>query len=356
MILLNKFYYRTDIYFFDKKQALKTFDEHYKAFTKDNPKKSINSRNVFDYFIKGISTGTTKEVPCDKTGLFLDEFNKFTIIHVTKNSVNKNEFDPQPFPKINTHNINEVNKYKAIISENKKDLYTLFLSEMITLMGSSAPKCSTPEVIIPSFLTGVELVKRKVELLKNEIEIKDEENFYKIKKDQKLMAEQIEKLAKGQKEENFKLDCTNLITSNKKEYVSLFDYHLKNFFSREIIRKELKNKGFINSKGFIKYDPVHRNVMGINKNNKKTFTEKELQNKILTTIKDIDIPNRLNDKEINCKTVALNKKDITNKKIPFRVDKKEKNPRKKSHKKKSSNNEGSSMSSGGNSVEENKKE
>ena len=170
------------------------------------------------------------------------------------------------------------------------------------------------------------------------------------------MAEQIEKLAKGQKEENFKLDCTNLITSNKKEYVSLFDYHLKNFFSREIIRKELKNKGFINSKGFIKYDPVHRNVMGINKNNKKTFTEKELQNKILTTIKDIDIPNRLNDKEINCKTVALNKKDITNKKIPFRVDKKEKNPRKKSHKKKSSNNEGSSMSSGGNSVEENKKE
>ena len=81
---LNNLYYMTDIYFFDKKQAIKDFDNHYKSFTLDDPKKSINSRNVYDYFIKSVATGTGDEVPSDKTGLFLDEFNKFIIIQVSK--------------------------------------------------------------------------------------------------------------------------------------------------------------------------------------------------------------------------------------------------------------------------------
>lgn len=69
---MNIIYYISDIYFFDKKQAIK-----------EDTKKSINSRNVYDYFIKGIATGTEKEVPSKKTGIFLDEFNKFYIIHIS---------------------------------------------------------------------------------------------------------------------------------------------------------------------------------------------------------------------------------------------------------------------------------
>ena len=199
-------------------------------------------------------------------------------------------------------------------------------------MGSSAPKCTSPEAIIPPFLTGIELVKRKIELLKNNIEIEDEEKFYKIKKDPKIMAEQLEKLSMGFKEGNFKLDCTNLITSNKKEYVSLYDYHLRNFFSRETIRKELENKGFINNKGYIKYDPVYRNVMGTNNKNKKQFTEKEKKNKIISTIKEIDVHSRLKDKEIDCEKAALNEKNVTDKKIPFIVEKKQKKQKKKKNK------------------------
>ena len=349
MIQLNKFYYITDIYFFDKKQAIKSFDEHYKSFTTDDPKKTINSRSVFDYFVKGIATGTLEEVPCEKTGLFLDELNNFIIIKVSKGGVDKSEFNPQPFPKINTHNIEEVSYYKDIIKQNKNDFYSMFLSGMVTSMGASAPKCAEPEVIIPSFLTGIDIIKRKIELLKNGIEIPDEENFYKVKRDPKIIAEQLENLAKGQKEGNFKLDCTNLITSNKKEYVSLYDYHLKDYFSREINRKDLQNKGFINSEGYIKYDPVFRNVMGTNNKNKKKVTDKEKQDKIISTIKDINLYNRLKDKEIDCHKEALNQKDITDKKIPFKKDKKI-----KKKKKKIDSNEGGSSNSGS-SDEENGK-
>lgn len=85
----------------------------------------------------------------------------------------------------------------------------------------------------------------------------------------------MEKLIKDQKEGSFKLECTYLITSNKKEYASLYDYHLKNFFSSDKNRKELKDKGFINEEGYIRYDQVYRNVMGSNSMNKKTYTAKE---------------------------------------------------------------------------------
>ena len=339
MLQLNNLYYMTDIYFFDKKQAIKDFDNHYKAFTLDDPKKSINSRNVYDYFIKAVVTGTGDEVPSDKTGLFLDEFNKFIIIQVSKKAVNKQEYDCQPFPKINVHNSEEIKKYKKIIQKNKNDFYTCFLSNMVTSMGNAAPKCIKADVIYPAFLTGMDLVKKKVELLRNEIKIPNDENFYKIKKHPKVLAEELEKLAKGEKEGKFLLDCTNLITSNKKEYVSLYDYHLKNFFSSQAIRKDLEKKGFIDSEGYIMYDSVYRSVMGTSNTNKKKYTEKEMQDKIITNIKDIKINTRLQDKEIISEKSAFNQNVPTQKKIPFIKEKPKINRRKRKN-----NGEGSSDS------------
>ena len=348
---LNNLYYITDIYFFDKSQAIKDFDAHYRAFTSDRTKKTINSRNVYDYFIKGVATGTGEEVPSDKTGLFLDEFNKFIIIQVSKKSVNKQEYDSQPFPKINPHNMGEVKEYKKIIKDNKNDFYTCFLSNMITSMGSASPNCIKAEVIYPAFLTGVDLVKKKIELKKNNIEVEENEKFYKIKRHPKAIAKELEKIAKGEKEGKFLLDCTNLITSNKKEYVSLYDYHLKNFFSSQTIRKDLKNKGFIDSEGYIMYDPVYRSVMGTNSTNKKKLTKEELNEKIISNIKDIKIHSRLKDKEIVSEQAASNENVATQVKIPYIKEKPKK--KKKSHKHKDgSSGEGSSNS--GSSDEENK--
>ena len=89
--IINRFYYVTDVYFFDKKQSIKNFNDHYNLFTTDDSKKIISSRNVYDYFIKGIATGTENEVPNEKTGIFLDGFNEFCIIHVNKNNLVEKE-------------------------------------------------------------------------------------------------------------------------------------------------------------------------------------------------------------------------------------------------------------------------
>ena len=341
---LNKFYYLTDIYFFDKGQATNDFNEHYKAFTKDKNKKKIkiNSKNVYDYFAKGIATGTEPSVPADKTGLFLDEFKRFIIINVTKKTSSKQEYDCQPFPKVNPHNLDEVTAYKNILKENKNEYYPLFLANMVTSMASTAPKCTKAEVLYPAFLNGMDIIKKNVEYKKNNIEIPSEDmNFYKIKRHPKALAAELEKLAKGEQEGKFFLDCTNLITSNKKEYVSLYDYHLKNFFSSQIIRNDLKNKGFIDDKGYIMYDPVYRSVMGAKCKNQKPLEGQEKTNKIISNIKDIKVTSRLKDKEIDTKNAAENENSATQKKIPFI---KEKPKKKKRHHRPDSSGGGSDVS------------
>ena len=339
--ITNKFYYVTDIYFFDKKQSVKIFNEHYKLFTTDESKKLISSKNVFDYFIKGISTGTELKVPNEKTGIFLDEFNEFCLIQVSKSSVYKQEYDPHPFPKINTHNIKEVSEYKEIIKTNKNDFYSMFLSEMVIAISHSPHDKGLsigPNIIYPAYLTGMDLIKKKIECIKNGINIPDnDDKFYKIKKHPKIISQELEKLAKGEKEGKFLLDCTNKLTSHKKEYISLFDFHLKNFFSSEIIRKNLENKGFIDSEGYILYDPLYKDAMG-NNPKKKKYTEKQIKDKIISNMNDIKMQTMKQSKNIN--DINIFTKDNFNnfnmtieKKIPFAKDKMENNKKKKMDKK-----------------------
>ena len=119
----------------------------------------------------------------------------------------------------------------------------------------------------------------------------------------------------GGKENGFVLDCTNKQKSTMKDYVSLYDYHLRSFFSSETIRKNLKNKGFIDSKGFIMYDPEHRNVMR-KKNMKKTKKKVITNEEIMDSIKGIDVPSNLKDKEIDAQKLAETKNIPTDTKLP----------------------------------------
>ena len=265
---LNELYELTQIYFFDTRQCKKIFNKHYQAFTTDNKInwKKITKANTFDYFIKGIAPATRDEVIGMKTGLFIDQLNKLIIIYTSKKAAYKQEFDSQPYPKINHNNMSLIKEYKDILSEKKNDYYSILLSSIIIHCAVCAPNCQSTDVIYPGFLISLEVIKKKLECEKNHL-IPDD-NIYKVKIDEKILEKNLEIFASGGRENGFVLDCINRQKSKMKDYVSLYDYHLKTYFTSEAIRKELKNKGFINSKGFIMYDPVHRNIM-IEKNKKK---------------------------------------------------------------------------------------
>lgn len=205
-------------------------------------------------------------------------------------------------------------------------LYSLFLSKMVLSISYNLNFLSiSPLIIYPSYLTGMDLIKKKIECIKNGVKIdENDEKFYKIKKHPKIISQELDKITKGEKEGKFLLDCTNKITSNKKEYISLFDFHLKNFFSSEIIRKNLENKGFIDSEGYILYDPLYKDAMG-NNTKKKKFTEKQMKDKIISEMKDIKIQTMMNDKNINDINLFTNENFnmTTEIKIPFVKEKNE---------------------------------
>ena len=336
---LNELYELTHIYFFDIKQCKKIYNKHYQAFTTDNPInwKNITKANVFDYFIKGIAPATKDEVIGMKTGLFIDQLNKLTIIYASKKAAYTQEFDSQPHPKINHNNMSLIKEYKNILENNKNDYYSILLSSIIIHCTVCAPNCQSTEVIYPGFLISLEVIKKKLECEKNDFIPKD--NIYKVKLDEKIIEKNLEIFASGGKENGFILDCTNKQKSQMKDYVSLYDYHLQSFFTSEMIRKELKNKGFINSKGFIMYDPMYRNVMR-EKNNKKKkkISEEEMKNKVMSSINEINVPSNIKDKEIDAKRLANQKNLSTDLKLPMNKELYYiQNSKKKSKKNKKSN-------------------
>ena len=352
MRILNEIFFFTDGYFFDTKQACTLFNKHYLCHTTDKTKnkKVINKQKVFDYFITAIARGATDEVQGNKVGLFMEDCSKYTIIHCFKKSASKKELNVQPYPKINPHNINMVKEYQKIIKENKNDYYSIFVC--LAAHEISAGGNVSTEVIYPSILTSLEIVKRKVECEKNDITTIDDDQIYKVKINEKALQQELERLASDSKEGGFVLDCTNKDKSTLKDYVALYDYHLRGFFSSQLIRKNLQDKGFIDAKGFIIYDPVYRNVMGAEFKNKKKYEGDELKEKIISRIKRIDVPLRMKDKELDPKKAIEKQNVTTNKKIPF-VKELNQYRQKKKKKKKNKTGEGNS-SNGSNSEDENK--
>ena len=102
-------------------------------------------------------------------------------------------------------------------------------------------------------------------VITNDIPVPKNQNFYIIKINSNEVNDYVKKEYLNKKENKFVLDCTNYEKSKLKYYVPLFDYNLQDFFDNKKVQKDLINKGFINSKGFVNYDPVYRNGMKIPK-------------------------------------------------------------------------------------------
>ena len=318
MKLMNNLYYIIEAYFFDTKQAIDIFDEHYQNFRTDKKqdkkqKSKIDRRKVFDYFIKGIASGTKEEVDGNKFGFFMDNFVKYVIVNCSKKKAKKMDFDCQLHPKINHNNIGLINDYKKIIKENKDYYISIFVA---FLLGSIVySKEITTEAILTSFLNAIEIIKRKVECTKNDVYM-SENNIMKYRLSEKAISDQIKKLTAGDQENGFILDCVNKEKSSLKDYVALYDYHLVHYLSNFLVQRELKNKGFIDKDGYVMYDKEYKGVMGTPSTQKKPKNKEQLNKKVLNSIKQIDVASRLKDKEVDSKQQALKTNVATEQKIP----------------------------------------
>ena len=311
---INNIYYYTDLYFFDTKQAPKKFNKHYKYFTADKIKNVVNKGNLYDYFIKGIATGTKDEVDKEKFGFFIEYFNKLYIIKADKNVGNKYEFPLKIHPQINHNNMKIIKSYKKIIKKNKNYYISLILAY---ILGSIIENNSTSlETLFKGYVNGLEVIKKKIELEKNNLNDNNDNDAH---MNTKINSNEIEIKVKtleytGQ-ENGFILDCTNKKKSELKDYVPLYDIHMANFLKSHKNLDELKKNGFINNKGFIMVDPQYRNIM--KDDSQPTFFDQKKYNiTVENKIKKINVLMKESDRTKDPRKEALLEGIPTKKKVP----------------------------------------
>ena len=323
MALLNKIYLLTDIFLFEEKDAHNNFKKHYEILSEGNDKKNnkfdesknqkgkekenmeennknkiqsqlnsnINSKkkmennkssnvigskynnyektlsekDIFDYFKHTIACNGSLSIYSNKLAIFLDNnFSKITFIEVPMNSkAIILSYEIKPYPKLTHSTVDLVESYRGKLRQKKDFFKSIFYGGILNKIFSIKSKNIGLEILYSAYLTGHEILKKMLHLITNEIPCPRNQNFYIIKINRNEVNDYVKKEYLNKKENKFVLDCTNYEKSKLKYYVPLFDYNLQEFFENKKVQKDLINKGFINSKGFVNYDPVYRNGMKV---------------------------------------------------------------------------------------------
>ena len=316
MTLLNKIYLLTDIFLFDEKDTINNFKKHYEIFSREKNNKKYNfndnksqknidldennksasssqinkkkidvksnnsiitinkikdknmtEKDLFDYFKHTIACNGALSILNNKLAIFLDNyFSKVTFIEVPLNiKATTLSYEIKPFPKLSHTTVDLVELYKGKLRLNKNFFKSIFYAGILNKILSSKRKTIGLEVLYSAYLTAHEILKRILGVMANEMKLPEKAKFYIVRLDNSEINEYVKQEYYNKKEQKFVLDCTNLEKSKLKYYVPLLDYNLNQFFGNKLIKRQLINKGFIDSKGFLKYDPVYMKEMGIQK-------------------------------------------------------------------------------------------
>ena len=298
LIQLNKVYLLTDTFLINTNEAINSFNQHYQAFsTNTNSVHQIDEKNLNDYFITTIVCGGSLSLVTSKIGFILDNnLSKLTIIEVPNNVKPLiTSYELKPYPKINHSNIELVENYKYVLKSNHDYFESIFYAGVLSKLFFSNHKIKGIDILYPGYLIGAEILKRILELEVKDYPYPSSQKFYVVKLNKSEINEYIKKFKLEKKEGKFVLDCINQEKSKMKYYVPLFDYNLHGYFKNELVRKELKAKGFINSKGFVNFDPVYRMEM-YNKKMKLTRSNSKTAQDILR--EQLNKNDKLNKKRV----------------------------------------------------------
>jgi hypothetical protein len=222
-------------------------------------------KDLFDYFKRTIACNGALSILNSKLGIFIDEnFSKLTFIEVPMNiKATELSYEIKPYPKLSHTTVDLVKLYKVNLNKKRPFFKSIFFAGILSKIFAIKRKNFGIEVLYTGYLVGYEILKRLLNLMTNDIPFPGNSKFYTIKVDNNEVNKYVKSEILNKKENKFVLDCTNLQKSKLKIYIPLFDENLHEFFENRIIQKELAKKGFINSKGFVNYDPYYKKGMGM---------------------------------------------------------------------------------------------
>lgn len=293
--ILNSILSYTDIFLFERREAISFLNLINQINDPDfkEEKNKINDKQLEKIFLNAF---ISKRIRYPKIGVFIDDFQKVLIIEKAGNTVLNNFYPLELYPKVNHTNQKLIEEYKKNIFIHKDLLKAVFL-------GGFLSKYIVSSGIINSLVAATEITKRILEILRLELEFPSDQEFYLIslKKVPGVNLNIIEK----QKEDNFILDCININKSKLGMYNPLQDNNLFSFFSSNVIRKHLKEVGFINTNGFLLDDP-NRVIANSPLKVKSSYEiEIEKEKKLLIAIKENEMRNSNVKKNLSVKSKYL---------------------------------------------------
>ena len=301
----------TDVYIFEKKEALAYFNL---LSSLTDEEKKTEDKNLELIFLKEVKK---KRTMFPKIGLFMEDLN---ILSIMEQQVETNlvlfhtdfEFELYPSqneqnPNLSTQELTKADEYKKNILVNypylKSVFFGAFLSRMIQKKSFNT-----------ACLAGSECVKKAIELIIKHKNFPTDLNYFvvKIKKPVNTGKSTVDPIQEQNRDREFRfqLDCININNSKMKKYNPLYDDNLISYFSSYPIRKQLKKVGFINKNGAILVDP-DRNRLGKPKNKSllKVFENEKEKLGIMKENNDkmkLQINNIFYRKDKSLKNVNLN--------------------------------------------------
>lgn len=251
----------TDMSLFESKEAKNYFYFHKRTSetalsmsSKDKEENNdINKIDINDYFIRELDSNSHSNSKDNKRkmkiGIFIDELKTITIIQQNPLSElvlfhSKYEcsfYSGKP-------NQNDINDYCKLLIDNSDLIKSIFVGGLLSRLFNkkSYQTCVT---------AGNEIVRRVIDLIRYDIDFPTTQVFYEIlvKKPKTLSNRQLDI---KKKEDQFVLDCTNVISSQKKNYNPLYDNMCASYFHSPHHRLHLMKLGFTNKKGLILQDPT----------------------------------------------------------------------------------------------------
>jgi hypothetical protein len=215
-----------------------------------------------------------------KIALFMDEFTKLHILERNGDYiVNRNVYEFSLYPRINHTNQKVVDEYKRHIVLNYQLLKCVLLGGFFSRLINNQP-------IYTAYLAGSEMTKRILEIFKNKMDIPLQNEFYVVKLPKNKIEKALETEQLKKQEQKFVLDCVNKNSSSLKFYNPLLDDNLHTYFASSYVRRQLKTKGFIDTKGFLLYDSVYKNSLGVSPRRKlNVLDDSDREKKLLYTIR-----------------------------------------------------------------------
>ena len=324
----NKNFYSLKLSKFKLKNKLKEDEKEKDKIVKIKDNKyfvPLTKVEMFNYYKTEIcEKDLTMKPNEEKMIIVLDELSKLFIVQFNKAYEKPFVLDLniKLYEQINVHNIFKIKQYKNVIKSNLEDytlLYISYLLSSLLSLNSGENKVSEEAALFIGYYGGQKILKKIVNLERDEMAIPENANFYMPNLSREEMDELIQQAEKRKKEIKFILDGNDKNIVKLKLYNPLLDKYAVSYLNRDKNKNYFRSHGFITEQGKLLYDPVYRESLVVNKNEKKVKNEKDL----IDTCREVKNKNNFKMKETECVDNYKNKKEKLNK---FMVGFKQKKP------------------------------